>query len=108
MKDIRQNWKTISSAKTITSTDVVALCIYRTLQQEESVAEALQRLKKSFTPITNSIKLANGATPHFSLRTTLAGFWYLKYNNSSLTRWLPEENYEAVRAMALELLKEVR
>lgn len=108
MKDIRQAWKAIAADRKITSTDIAALCIYRTLLKEQGVAEAVARLKKSFSPVSNSVKLANGAAPYYSLHLALKSIQFSVYKNSTLARWLPEEEYGRVQDLARQALKEIK
>lgn len=100
MKDIRQNWKVLAATQTIKSEDIAALCIYRALVKEQGKEGALSRLHKSFKPITNPIKLANGADPYFSLKTSL---WQVRY--SSLHNWLEPEEQKALVDLSRELYK---
>jgi hypothetical protein len=97
MKDIRTQWKALAAAKEITREDIAALCLYRTLFKEQQSAEAKTRLHKSFAPIKNEIKLANGAQPYEAL---VAALRTIKY--SHVAQWLDEED----RVKMLELAKE--
>lgn len=83
MKDIRQNWKALAAKKEITRSDIAALCIYRSLLKDEGKEGAISRLKGSFRPITNPIKLDNGAYPYGSLRFALS-----ELRSSHLISWL--------------------
>lgn len=103
MKDIRQEWKAHAASKQITSEDIAALCIYRTLVKEQSEEDALSRLKKSFTPVTNPVKLANGANPIHSLRNAL---WMVK--NSVFAEWLTDEEYKPIGEIALSLHRSIK
>ena len=96
MKDIRTQWKAHAAKKEITSEDIAALCLYRTMFKEQSTDDAKNRLHKSFAPITNKLKLDNGAYPYGALETALR---MIKYSNVS--RWLDEED----RNKLLELVK---
>lgn len=103
MKDIRQNWKALAADRKIKSEDIAALCIYRALVKEQGIEGALSRLRKSFKPITNPIKLANGADPNLSLKNAL---WSTKY--SAFKDWLPEEEIEQVWEMAYAIRKDLK
>jgi hypothetical protein len=103
MKDIRQQWKAHAASKKITSQDIAALCIYRSLVKEQGEEGALSRLKKSFTPVTNPVKLANGASPMFSMRQAL---WMVK--NSVFTEWLTDEEYKPIGEIALSLHRSIK
>lgn len=103
MKDVRQEWKAHAASKKITSQDIAALCIYRTLVKEQNEEAALSRLKKSFTPVTNPIKLANGANPTASLKNAL---WMVK--NSVFVEWLTAEEYKPLGEMALALHRSIK
>lgn len=100
MKDIRQQWKALASEKKITAIDVAALCVYRALLDTEADAKATATalLLKAFAPVTNQIKLDNGATPRYSMLSALR---LVKY--SKVYEWLPEENRNDLAALALEL-----
>lgn len=96
MKDIRTQWKALAAAKEITREDIAALCLYRTLFVDKDAVEAKARLFKSFAPITNKIKLENGAIPRESLRYALNSIKY-----SHVLQWLDEDD----RVKMLELAK---
>lgn len=103
MKDIRQNWKALAADRKIKSEDIAALCIYRALVKEQGIEGALSRLRKSFKPITNTIKLANGTDPDLSLKNSL---WLTKY--SVFKDWLPEEEFKQVWEMAHAIRKDLK
>jgi len=94
MKDIRQNWKALAADRNIKSEDIAALCIYRALVKEQGIEGALSRLRKSFKPITNPVKLANGADPDLALKNAL---WLTRY--SALSKWLTEEEFKPIWEM---------
>ncbi len=96
MKDIRTQWKALAAAKEITREDIAALCLYRTLFVEKDAEEAKSRLFTAFAPITNQIKLDNGALPRESLRYALNSIKY-----SKIAKWLDPEDL----AKMLELAK---
>lgn len=98
MKDIRQNWKALAADRKIQSRDILALCIYRSIYKNEGKAGAISRIEKAFKPITNSVKLENGAYPFWALETAL---WSVK--NSTLVSWLDETDKELVLALAKEI-----
>jgi citrate synthase len=99
MKDIRTQWKALAAAKEITCEDIAALCLYRTLFNEQQSAEAKSRLHKSFSPIKNEIKLANGAQPYDAL---VAALRTIKY--SHVAQWLDEEDRVKMLGLAKETL----
>lgn len=103
MKDIRQNWKALASDRKIKSEDIAALCIYRALVKEQGIEGALSRLHKSFKPITNPVKLANGADPTLSLKNAL---WSTKY--SAFKEWLTEEEFKPPWEMAHAIRKDLK
>lgn len=86
MKDIRTQWKALAATKKITRGDIAALCIYRAMVKEQVPNGAKSRLHKAFTPITNSVKLANGAAPRYALETAIFEIRY-----STFAKWLDPE-----------------
>jgi len=102
MKDIRTQWKALASAKNIKSEDIAALCLYRTIYKEHTLEEGLNRIRKSFKPITNANKIANGAYPYGSLQASLRNIKY-----SSVVGWLDEEDKLKVIAMAKDVLSKM-
>jgi len=86
IKDIRPQWKALAADRKITREDIAALCIYRALRKEQVPEGAKSRLHKSFKPITNKVKLENGAYPYGSLETALNS---IKYSN--FAKWLNED-----------------
>lgn len=103
MKNIRQQWKAHAASKQITSRDIAALCIYRALVKNQGQEAALSRLQKSFTPVTNSVKLANGQAPNGSMRFALR---YIK--KSIFVEWLTQEEFEKLDEMALCLYRSTK
>lgn len=103
MKDIRQQWKAHAASKKITAQDIAALCIYRALAKEQGQEGALSRLQKSFTPVTNPVKLANGQAPSAALKSAL---WAV--GRSVMVEWLTEEEYKPVGEMALALHRSIK
>lgn len=101
MKDIRTLWKACAAAKEITSSDIAALCIYNSLRLEEDLEATKTRLRKSFTPISNPIKLDNGATPYGSLAQSLRSVKW-----SHFASWFPEEEATLLVERAKQLAKE--
>ena len=83
LKDIRPLWKARAAAREITRADIAALCVYRALIKGEVPDGAKSRLHKSFSPITNQVKLANGAKPYGSMEYAL---YAIKY--SCFADWL--------------------
>lgn len=98
MKDIRQNWKALAADRNTKCEDIAALCLYRALAKEQGKEGAIYRLRKSFNPITNSVKLENGAEPYFALSTALR---LLKY--STVFSWFPESEKQAILDLAREI-----
>jgi hypothetical protein len=101
MKDIRTLWKARAAAKEISSYDIAALCIYKSLRAEEDLEATKTRLRKAFTPVRSPIKLENGATPYGSLRTSL---YSIKW--SVFPTWLTEEELAPILERASLLAKE--
>jgi len=99
--DIRQQWKALAVNRTISKEDIAALCIYRALVKEQGKEGAISRLRKSFKPITNPVKLANGADPNFSLKMALWGT-----RHSVLITWLEPEEQKILGDLSKELYKE--
>lgn len=87
MKDIRAQWKALAAVRNITRKDIAALCIYRALIKEQVPEGAKTRLHKSFKPITNANKLANGAYPYGALESAVNSIRY-----STFASWLDEED----------------
>jgi hypothetical protein len=100
-KDIRPLWKSLASKKEITREDMAALCIYRSTIKNEGVEGAKSRLLKSFSPVTNTIKLANGTTPYGAM---YAGLIYLHCSN--IVKWITQEEIKSITEIAKEILKE--
>ncbi len=99
MKDIRTQWKALAAKKNIKREDIAALCLYRTLFKEQDTPEAKSRLHKSFAPITNKIKLENGAYPYGALEAALNMIRY-----STVAQWLDEEDRDKIVAFAKSTL----
>lgn len=70
--DIRDEWKALAASRKITAPDIAALCIYRAMIHGQGKDGAIAQLKKSFTPVTNPIKLSNGVLPNNGLYYALA------------------------------------
>lgn len=98
MKDIRQQWKALAAERKIKSEDIAALCIYRALVKNEGKEGAIARLRKSFNPVTNTIKIQNGAAPYYALSVSL---WRVKH--SSLFSWLSDEEKETLVAISRDI-----
>jgi len=99
MKDIRTQWKAHAAERKITREDIAALCIYRALVKEQVPTGAKSRLHKSFKPITNTVKLENGADPYGSLKSAVNSVRY-----SIFAQWLDKEELE----MLVEAAKSTR
>lgn len=89
IKDIRPQWKALAAAREITKEDIAALCVYRAVRKEQIPEGAKTRLQKSFKPITNKVKLENGAYPNGALETALNS---IKYSN--FAKWLDKEELD--------------
>jgi len=91
--DIRPQWRQLSAERKISSADITALCLYRSVLRGEGKPGAIDRIKKAFQPITNTVKLANGAEPYFSLIESLRAAKY-----SVILQWLTQpEQLEIIR-----------
>lgn len=97
-KDIRPQWKALAQERKITSSDIAALCIYRSLIKGEGKEGAISRLEKAFKPISNPVKIENGAHPYGSLQSAL---WSIKYSN--FIEWLDEPQKAGIIAMAKDI-----
>jgi len=89
-KDIRPQWKALAKERKITKEDIAALCIYRAMVKGEVPEGAKTRLEKAFRPITNVVKLENGADPHGALKSAI---WSIKY--SKFAEWLDKDQLTA-------------
>jgi hypothetical protein len=90
-KDIRPLWKALAKERKITKEDIAALCIYRAMVKGEVPEGAKTRLEKAFKPITNPVKLENGADPHGALKSAI---WSIKY--SKFAEWLDKDQFAAL------------
>lgn len=97
-KDIRPQWKALAQERKITREDIAALCLYRALVKEQGKEGSIGRLQRAFKPITNKVKIDNGAYPYGALDSAL---WMVK--NSTLITWLDEEPKQALLALAKEI-----
>lgn len=97
-KDVRPQWKALANERKLDSADMAALCIYRSMIKGEGKEGAISRLRKSFKPITNPIKLENGAYPFGSLASAL---WRIKY--STFIGWLDVDTQTALLAIAKDI-----
>jgi hypothetical protein len=95
IKDIRPHWKALAADRKITKEDIAALCIYRAMFKEQVPEGAKTRLHRAFKPITNKVKLENGAYPYGSLESAM---YSIKY--SAFAKWLNEEEMKALLAAA--------
>lgn len=98
-KDIRPLWKAFAKERKITKEDIAALCIYRAMVKGEVPVGANTRLLKAFKPITNTVKLENGADPQGALKSAI---WSIKY--SKFAEWLDKDELAAL----LEAVKKTR
>jgi hypothetical protein len=100
--DIREKWKAFAATRRISSPDIAALCIYRSIIRGEGKEGAIARLKKSFTPVTNTNKLNNGVMPNnglFFALVTLKCTFRPKYAPNVL-QWLTEEERAEISEIA--------
>ena len=100
-QDIRPQWKALAAKKELTSSDMAALAIYKSLVKGGGKEGAISRLKKSFRPITSPTKLANGADPHLAVTSSLRG---IKYSN--IAGWLTPAELKVLNDLAQEIAKE--
>ena len=96
--DVRENWKALAADRKITSSDIAALCIHRSILRGEGAAGSESRLRKSFFPITNKVKLDNGVAPFGSLNSAL---WTVRH--STFFSWLTPAEQDALWTIAKEL-----
>ena len=95
---VKAIWKKLADARTISAQDIAALCLLRSLKSSDT-ANTRARLHRAFSPITNKIKLENGATPYGSLERALR---WLRY--SDFAKQLPEATMKEMEALAKETL----
>lgn len=64
-QDIKKLWKDRANAKLNTVTDHIHYCVLRAMISKSNDKEAIVKhlIRKSFTPVTNTIKVANGRFP---------------------------------------------
>ena len=75
----KAKWKAASHAKRVSAADMAALAFHRAwwaietqvLSREDAGAWIEARLDKAFTPVSNAIKLSNGADPSFSKKAAV-------------------------------------
>ncbi len=99
-KDIRPQWKALAADRKITKEDIAALCIYRAVFKGQIPDGAKTRLQKSFTPITNQVKLENGADPYGAMTTAINSIRY-----SHFAEWLDKEELQQLIDAAKESQK---
>lgn len=108
---MKQNttWLRLANNKQIIAADVAALCIYRAIKNKPAaetdvtdleISDASSRLKRAFSPVTNSTKLANGADPYYSLKQSL---FTSKF--SAFAQSLTEQQQAWIKDIALALRK---
>jgi hypothetical protein len=100
LKDIRPQWKALAAARQITKEDIAAYCIYRAVYKGQIPEGAKTRLHKSFSPITNPVKLLNGAQPYAALETAIHSIKY-----SHFAEWLDKDEMQQLLDAAKETLK---
>jgi hypothetical protein len=74
-------WKTAAREKRVTAVDMVALTMHRAWWALETQAVSKEdlgawidaRLDKAFTPVSNAVKLNNGAEPDYAKKQALFG-----------------------------------
>lgn len=78
-QEIQTQWKSIHGSNT--TTDHIDYCILRAMMAkgEDKVAIAKHLLRKALKPITNTMKLANGAEPFLALRLNSQRLLYTRY-----------------------------
>lgn len=88
-------WKQSARSKLITSYDMALLAFVKALNKDKPLEQASYYLSKSFKPITNKRKLANGAHPYF-------GMWDAIRNckHSLLAKFLDEETISKIDVLA--------
>ena len=96
--EVKAIWKKLADARTITIQDIAALCLLRSLESGDT-ANIKIRLRRAFSPITNKIKLDNGAAPYGSLERALRWVY-----SSEFAKQLPEAIMEKIKAAAKEVL----
>lgn len=64
-QDIKTLWKNLANAKKNTARHHIQYCVLRAIasKAEDKLAVTKHFLRKSFSPVSNSFKLANGTTP---------------------------------------------
>lgn len=100
LKDIRPQWKVLAANREITKEDIAALCIYRAVYKGQIPEGAKTRLQRSFKPITNTVKLENGADPHGAMTTAINSIKY-----SHFAEWLDKEELQQLIVAARETQK---
>jgi len=100
IQDIRPQWKALAAKREITKEDIAALCIYRAVFKGQIPEGGKTRLLKSFKPITNPVKLNNGADPNGALISALHSIKY-----SHFAEWLDKEELQQLVDAAKETLK---
>lgn len=97
---VKAVWKKLADAKLISAQDIAALCLLRSLKSSDTENTKV-RLHRAFTPITNKIKLENGAVPYGSLEKSLR---WIKY--SEFAKQLPTDTLKEMESLAKEVLNE--
>jgi len=87
--DIRAQWKALAAKKEITKEDMAALCLYRSLIKDQGLEGAVSRLKKSFSPLKNQVKIDN--TDHI-YGTMFRAIHMAKY--SHLAKWITKKELD--------------
>ncbi len=67
MDTFKTEFKKLAHEKKLTRYDMALYCLSKAILKDNSYERASIFLNKSFTPVTKSIKLKNGARPWFSL-----------------------------------------
>ena len=97
-------WLELAKNKNITAADCATLCLYRTILKSDDVGQqtenAVMHLKRAFSPISNTVKLENGASKYAALKQSLA---LLKYSNFFLALEFPAQ--EKISTLAKEVYR---
>jgi hypothetical protein len=97
MTNIREFWKQLANKKEITRADIAALCLLKALRQEDPALAKIY-LNQSFKPITNTVKIANGAYPRYALWSALGSA-----DSCQTSKQLTDEEKKALKVLASSL-----
>lgn len=123
-QELRTAWKTQAQNKTNSAHQYIFCSLAREIEnrkrEDYSGSNALSYLKKAFSPVISTNKLANGRKPYDTLEQLLYAFqqspntyWYsqrplIKNTAKELGVEITEEDEEAIRKLATELTIELR